>query len=831
MLQTGSRFLPKYLGLALVSGSVLALQVTFTRIFSLMIWHHFTYLVIGVALLGGGAAGTFLAVRQWDSATTLRWIGRLTVAFSLSILLNLVVISIVQIDPLRAREFVQTLIGLAIYFAALFTTFFLGGLTIASVFSLWAGQAHRLYFADMLGASISTIAVLGLLQIFGGPGTIALVALLTGAAGLLLGVDVPKRWRGAVPVLLLGQLALFLFVSLADPIRLPVPASKELGWAMRAQNAVPEYTRWNPVGRVDVMPEMQVEEPMIVGGISSTYLPQLANKPPYDLKLVTIDGTSMTGMYRFDGSAQDLERFRFLEHAIISAPYHLGLDQPSTLKIGVGGGLDILLARLYGSEKITAIELNADIVNLLKGPYADYTGRLADHPGTELIVAEGRSFLTRANEQYDIIQGIGLDNLAALSGGAYVLAESYLYTVDSLTLALNHLTPNGVFSWTRDVNAPPREMLRLTGLAAEALRRMGVTDPGSHIAVVANEQEANATLLVSRSPFSQESIERLRAWAAANNFVMLQDPFVRLDTAFADYLYAPDPRAYEEQYTFHIFPVTDDNPFFYNYFKWSNLHFNEAYQGRLNRFPIGNIILLTMFTLAIITAVVFILVPLFRYKRSGLQTPNAMPTLVYFSMLGIGYIFVQIVLIQRFTLFIGYPTHAVTTTIFSMLAFSALGSLIGQRFCTTAQHLRNVLLLVAALVVVYIVALPPLFTVLLRLPDLMRILASVLLIAPLATVMGIPFPTGLRQLGIQAPGMVPWAWGMNGVFSVLGSVTVILVSMLSSFTVALAVGAFFYGVAALVATPMWQTQLVESATPAASSPAATVVKSGTPAHQ
>lgn len=797
----------KYLGLAMISGGVLALQITFTRIFSLMIWHHFTYLVIGVALLGGGAAGTFLAVRQWDVARIKARLGLLAVLFSVASMLNLVAISTVAIDPLRAAQLGWSIVGLGIYFVCLFATFFTGGLAIAAIFSCWVERAHRLYFADMLGAGLATVGVLGVLQVFGGPGTLALVALLTAAAGLLLGVQLPPRLGWALPALLVAQGALVAFL-LARPLVLPVPESKELGWAVRAQGVGPEYTRWNPVGRVDVMPEITVTEPMIVGAVSSSY--PLEGRPELPLRLVTIDGTSMTGMYQFDGSEADLQRFRFLDHAVISAVYHLGLERPNALKIGVGGGLDILLGRLYSAETITAIELNPSIVELLTGPYANYTGRLAEHPGTELIVAEGRSFLTRTDRTYDIIQGIGLDNLAALSGGAYVLAESYIYTVESLEQSLGALTPDGVFSWTRDVNAPPREMLRLTGLAAEALRRMGVSDPGAHIAIVANESAQNATLLVSRSPFRAEQLATLRAWAAENNFALLQDPFVRLDNTFTHYLYAEDPRAFEQVYTFHIFPVTDDNPFFYNYFKWGNLHFSDAYEGRLNRFPIGNLILLTLFTMALATAALFIVAPLARYKRDGLRASGAFPALAYFSLLGAGYIFVQIVLIQRFTLFIGYPIHATTTTIASMLAFSAAGSLLGRRLLQTAAQLRATLLLVAALVAAYIVALPPIFTVLLQLPDLARILAAVLLLAPLSTVMGMPFPTGLRQLGERAPQLVPWAWGMNGIFSVLGSVLVILISMISSFTVALACGALCYGAAAVVCPQLWRVSVARS---------------------
>jgi len=187
----------------------------------------------------------------------------------------------------------------------------------------------------------------------------------------------------------IGQGGLILWLILGSPLHLPVPGSKELGWVQQHFDVRPEYTRWNPVGRVDVLPTIQVKEPMIVGGISRVYLASDAfqQAPLYDLKLVTLDGTSMTGMYRFDGTDQDLQRFRFLDHAIISAPYHLGLKHDTTLKIGVGGGLDILLARLYGAKQITAIELNADVVKLLEGPYREFSGNLAGHPSTRIIVA------------------------------------------------------------------------------------------------------------------------------------------------------------------------------------------------------------------------------------------------------------------------------------------------------------------------------------------------------------------------------------------------------------------------------------------------------------
>ncbi|NJN95490.1 MAG: hypothetical protein HC875_15955 [Anaerolineales bacterium] len=813
-MATRFQFFPRYLGLALISGSILALQVTFTRIFSIMIWYHFTYLVVGVALLGGGAAGTYLAVRQWDTAVLSKRISKLTVGFSLSILLCLLAINLIQFDPLGGRAMlVSTLVGLAVYFSCLFTTFFVGGLTVAGVFSLWARQAHRLYFADLLGASLSTLAVVWIIQMFGGPATLVLIALLGLIASLLFQEGLSRGWRQAIALLGVGQVALFVIIAFIWPIQLPIPETKELPTLLRTVGIEePEYTRWNPVGRVDVLPLYESGGPAaIVGGISSVYLENKEGSPPMGERVhfVTLDGTSMTALHEFDG---DLTRFQFLDHAIISAPYLVSVEKPKVLNIGVGGGLDILLARYHQARQITAIEINSDVVNLLTGPYADFTGRLSDDPRTKIAVAEGRSFLTRDQEQYDIIQGIGLDNFAALSGGAYVLSESYIYTVDALELALNRLSPEGIFSWTRNVNERPREMLRLTGLAAEALRRQGVANPAQYIAIVSNEENYNATLLVSRSPFTLAAIEQLRQWVVMNKFHLLHDPFERLDTIYTDYLLAPDPRAFEAAYVFNIYPVTDDNPFFYNYFKWTDVRLSSGeYSGDVNNnFPVGNLILMAMLLFTTLTAMGFVIFPLLRYKREGLQTPHALPMLTYFCLLGLGYIFVEIILIQRFTLFIGYPTHAITTTIFSMLFFSALGSLVGQKICKTPQQLRWLLAILALLIFGYILGLPPIFRMLLPLSDPMRMLTSVILIAPLALLMGIPFPTGLRQLGEQAQTLVPWAWGMNGVFSVLGSALVILVSMQTNFTFALASGAGLYALAAVISVSLWQTKVVQT---------------------
>ncbi|MFC1466935.1 MAG: hypothetical protein ACFLMY_19040 [Candidatus Brachytrichaceae bacterium NZ_4S206] len=793
-----------FVGLALISASVLALQVIFTRIFSVMIWHHFTYLIVGIALLGSGASGVFLALRRWHSEELTRRLGSLSLAFGISVLVTLLVITQFHFDPLRMSHLSATIFGLALYFACLFAIFLLGGMVIASAFSAWSHLSHRLYFADLLGASIATLSITWVIHALDGPSALIIVSLLATCAAGLFGVS-SVNWRKTMPVVAATQVGI-LILSLLRPVQLPIPESKSLYHALVLSNTTtPEYTRWNPVARVDATSLATVAAPMIVGGVSEAYLRRPDRMKEYSLRFVTLDGTSMTGLFAFDG---DLSKFEFLRHAIIAAPYEVGPQNPRTLLIGVGGGIDILLARQYGARRVVAIDVNSDVIDLVKNRYAEFIGWLADSPNTQVFTAEGRSYLSRTDEQFDIIQGIGLDNIAALNSGAYVLSESYLYTVEAFSLALNRLSEVGVFSWTRTASEPPIETLRLTGLAAEALRRNGVTNPADHIIVVENDTRSAINLLVSRNPFTREQIERLKAWLDTNQFYILHEPFQRLGTLYSEYLHVSNPRAFEKAYAFNIHPVTDDHPFYYNYFKWDRLLDGGAHRGDVNaRIPIGNVILLAMFTFTLIAALLFVALPLWRNQRAGLRTPGAGGVLLYFSMLGMGYMFVQIVMIQRFTLFIGYPTLAITTVIFSMLLFSAFGSIVAQKWIVSLAQLRLALVLIAGLIVSSTFLLPLLFERLLGLPDTARVLVSIVLIAPVSFVMGMPFPTGLRVIGLKASQLVPWAWGMNGVLSVLGSTAVVLLSMATSFTVSLIGSALLYGLAAVAVPALGRTKV------------------------
>lgn len=800
------------LGLGLIAGAMLALEVGFTRAFSITIWYHFAYLIIGVAQLGTGAAGAYLAARPRRPEELREILPRVALAFSATVLLSIAAMTLVAFDPLRfsIAALLRTALGLLVYLGVLLTLFFSAGYYIAGVFTCASERAHRLYFADLGGACVATLLTLKLMLWLQGVGLFFLVALLGLGASFCAG---PLRGAlrhvakgvGVVAAVGLALCALGLGPSL------PIPPSKELySFLHKEQAARPALTIWDPVARLDVLPVFRPDVNNVIGALSPAFPPS----PPLPRRRVTFDGTSNAQVLGWDGRRESLE---FFSHSIVAAPYQVAPSRPKVLCIGVGGGMDLLLARYYGARHITGVELNGALVELLKGPLAEFSHDIARAPDTILVAGEGRSFLERAGDRYDVIQGLGVDNFAALSSGAYVLSESYLYTVDSFLRVYDRLSDDGVFAWTRSVDDPPREMLRLVVLARAALERRGVCHPERHLAIVASASEPYGTLLMSRRPLGGAPLSVLRDWARRNGFPLLLEPDegpAAADaaarggaersaggTVYERYLRTADPAPFWRGYRYDVSPVDDDRPFFYNYFRWGSLLSGDrAADGDVNlRLPIANVVLLLLLGGALGAGALVALLPLLRQRREGLAVPGAAGTLLYFSMLGLGYIAVQAVLIQGLTLVIGYPTLAITVTIATMLGASGVGSLCAPRLCAGPRGLRLVLLLVVCGILAVATLLRPASAALLPLSEPLRIAGAVLLVAPLAFFMGMPFPTGLRAAALRSPLLVGWAWAVNGVCAVLGSTLTVVVAMGWGFRSALAVAALAYAGALAVA--------------------------------
>lgn len=811
---TSRRQLSLYVGIFLTAASALALEIAMTRIFSVSLWYQFGFMIVSTALLGFGASGTWLAVRR--SAATGDLHGRLARSaflFSLSVLVTFALMTRIPLDPLKpllpetanpTAATVELVVYLLLYYALIVLPFFFAGLTLGTAFSARAREIGYLYFADLIGAGAGCLLVVAALYALPGQGVVALAAAGAGLAALAFAAgqeDAAERpaaglLRGRRRVGLLAGyviLLLALIVPTADRIfDLYIPPSKPLHIAKdkaRFPDLVLEYTGWTPFGRVDVMwqPGMKGQ----AWGLSGAYQGELPEQ-----RFIAIDAAAMTAINDWDGDREKLAWVNALPSSLV---YRLK-EQPSVLLIGPGGGIDVLVAWYNRPLHIAAAEINPVIVEIMRGRYRTYSGGLyTDFPEIDIQVAEGRNFVARSTETYDIIQFSQVDTWAAAAAGAYSLSENYLYTVDAFGDYLDHLNEDGVLAIGRWYFEPPGQALRLVTIGATALERIGVADPAQHFIVIRAGDTAN--MFMKKSPFTAEEVARIRQIAEPLYFQVLYAPDIRNEAGnhFADFFRAADKQAFYASYPLDVSPTTDDRPFFFEYYGWTNF----------GTFRSGKLTLTVLLIQAAVLSAGLILWPLWRFRasRQGLSTRGARRFLIYFAALGIGFIFIEIGLMQRFILFLGHPVFALSVVLFALLTFSGVGSFLSNRLVPAGADPRRgqrlVIPLLAVVVVLYNLLLPPLFRAGLGWSLEARILLAALLLAPLGLLMGMPFPLGIRLVNRTNDALVPWAWGVNGCASVLGSILSVMLGQSIGFSgvMLLAVAIYLAGLLAALTLP------------------------------
>jgi SAM-dependent methyltransferase len=751
-----------------LSASLLALEVLFVRLVSILLYPVSTYLVISLALLGYGLSGTLLALRRSRDPVSPRQASTASIAFGVTTLLALADIWFAGQSPVAA----------ALLPVALGLPFACGGRAIALALSLPDIPVNQVYFADLLGAGLGAVTILLGLQLLGG---IRLGAMLAGsglvAAGLF-GLDRENR-RGWI--LSLAGIATIILAGLVPiPVGILPIAPKELGsFKKLGPQVVWDYQGWHPLARVDVLtlPGDKVE------------LPQA-----FDYKLVTQDGGAPSILLNIP----DIESADFTDHTIFGVPYWIKTE-PKVLIIGLGGGPDVQAALHSGASSITGVEINPQMVELVRGPFAEFTGRPYEDPRVKIIEGDGRHIIRLVDEAYDIIQLTGVDTSVASVGANPNLAENYLYTVEAFREFYQRLAPDGLLSVS--FPATPGLGLRLTALSVTALQAEGIADPGQQLIV--STTGGFAHVLTKRSPFTDEEIEVIEEHYGAPMIGLYFPLYSRLfNNPSADFfaanevLYAPHrdyPGLYSDylraleagqgnEYlaaqTWTVLPPTDDWPFFFVLDKWGE------------HAPNLQILMVTL-GLLFAAALAFILTPAMILHRRGLQIPHAWLLMLYFTALGLGYIFIEVVFIQKLSLFLGHPSYALATTLCTLLISSGIGSLVSKRSWVPAAAVG-----VAILTLVAAIAAGRLFNLLLPLPLAARVLIAAGIVALPGFLMGMPFPNTLEAVKAKAPAFVPWAWAINSTATVIGTITSVLLAMLWGFTVVFLCAGMLYLLAA-----------------------------------
>ncbi len=505
------------------------------------------------------------------------------------------------------------------------------------------------------------------------------------------------------------------------------------------------------------------------------------------IRMISHDGDACAVIYNFDG---DLSKLELFDNLILKAPYLL-LDKPNVLVIGVGGGTDIVNAIYNHARHVTGIELDPYTVKLVKVDQADFAGHIYDRPDVTMIAGEGRSTLRQSQARYDLIELTAVDTLAALSTGAYVLSESYLYTTEAVGDFLDHLTPNGVLSVVEgDYNERygfPRHTIRELALYVEALHERGIDDPQSRIAVLASaEAVPEVALLLKNSPITDQDGSRIQDFADRMGFQVWALPGRSFDTMHSHFLRATasDRAAALAQAPLNLSPTSDDNPFYYNYYRWRDL---GKYRNQIDvghTLATGQIVLAVILLVAIVSSVLLILLPLFAFQRQGLRTEGKWGFIAFFLGIGLGFMFIEISFVQKFVLFLGYPTYSLTVVLFSLLTYSGIGSLLtGRMRRPPEQRLLPLLACLSVVSLSYLVVLPPLFHAFLGSPFALRVFIASAVLMPLGLVMGMFFPSGIHIVRRGNVNFVPWAWGINGCASVVATVLAVILAMSYGFRV------------------------------------------------
>ena len=744
-----------------MSLATLVLELTLTRLFSATMFYHFAFLAISLALFGSGASGVFLYVARprLDEARTAQLMAVFSALFGAATVDGLVVILSHPLNP--AAPGLGTLASLAWIYGAAALPFFFSGCVVTLAITAWAREISRLYLFDLGGAAAGCLVLVPALGWLGAVDTVLSVAALALLGGLLLS---RRRW-------------LLPLVVVATAL---VPLNRATGMlALRESKGLSEqgvlFSRWNSFSRVTVV---QPEDP--------------------DRQLIFIDSDAATVIYRDGG---DTARHPELRDRIEALAYHLG-GRDKVLIIGPGGGVDVIIARLHGAREVTAVELNPLVARdvMSSEPFLGFSGRLYQQPGVRLEVDDGRSFLRRSREQHDLIVATMVDTWAATAAGAFALSENNLYTVEAFSDYLERLSPDGILSVTRWHQSPPDQLLRLVTLGREALAARGAHEPGRHFVVVRGPAEGmpltTATLLLKKSPFSPEQVERAEAFARRLGLELLYTPRTRPPNDLTRLITAGDPAALWRAFPSNISPPRDNSPFFFQSVRLEKLVSRRWALGEWRRTNLGTVVLFGLVAITSLVVVAFILGPLLAVRRRLRATPRQgrLPFLLYFATLGAGFIVVEVVLLQKCVLFLGHPAYALTVVLFAILLFSGLGSLLSGRIPEDAlsRALPRVILLVVALIVGSVLVLSPLFYALVHLGAGWRVVVTVLFLAPLGLALGMPMPTGIRILTRRAPELIPWAWGVNGAASVLGSVGAIALAMVWGFDQALLVAAGLY---------------------------------------
>ena len=792
--------------IGIISASALAYEVLLMRLFSIIQWHHFAYMMISLALLGYGVSGVFLALNR----------DRLAQLFSAAIMANMLLFCLsapacfllAQQIPFNPAEILwsplQPLYLCSIYLILALPFFFAANVVGLSLYH-YKGQISSIYAADLLGAGLGSVGVILLLFIVF-PEQVLTVLTLSGIIATLLVSNYAfcqdgnaKHWAAAS--LIIGLAIIITPTGWLTPKVSPYKSLNQL-LQVPGTKIIARYS--SPQGLISVV-KSEMTPLRHAPGLSLN----ATTEPPEQLAVFT-DADNMTAITRYNGKPETLS---YLDQSTSALPYHLK-QLTDILILGAGAGSDVLQATFHAIKHIDAVELNPQVIDLVQRTYADFAGYLYSTPHVNVHVDEARGYLAATAKTYDLINISLLDAFGASTAGLYSMAENYLYTEQSIRENLRHLHPDGYLSITRWIKIPSRDEPKLLATVINAVKDAHVRQPDQQVIMIRGWQ--TSTLIIKNGVISAEEINRLKEFCNERSFDPVYYPGIseqevnRFNIQHQPYLYqaavallGDQSQAFIDAYKFNIEPATDDQPYLFHFFKWRTLPEILSLLGSGGSFLLesGYLLLIIALVQAILASLLLIALPLWLWKsKLGIEpeSKSHLHMLVYFFCLGLAFLFIEIAFIQKFILILHHPLYAITVVLSTFLISAGTGSYFSTTLsCRTDKSAFMLpIAAIALLSIGYSLGFESIAGFLLTTGNLGRYLFSIILIAPLGFCMGMPFPMALANISQTAPALIPWAWGINGCASVISSILATLFAMQFGFTVLIFLAVVLYGIAA-----------------------------------
>ena len=793
---------------ALLSAATLGYEVLLTRLLAIVQWHHFAFLVISTALLGFGASGAFLVVVGHRLRVPAGpFFALCALAFAIAAPACFAITQRLPFNVLELPWSLRPLGWLIVIELVLAIPFFIAATGIGRTLIVFGDRLSRVYAADLVGAGGGAVLAVLLLWWLPVERTLDALGAMAALAAGLAAIRARRRVRWTLVVNAGGLFAVLLLGPGWNELR--ISPFKPLPQALRVSGATLIETRSGPLGLVSAVENEKIPLRWAPG------LSLLARAPVPEQVALFVDGDGPIAIPRKRWEAPPPA---YLDDLPSALPYHLFEPPRRVLVLGAGGGAPVLQALGGGARAVDAVELQPDVAALARDRYRRFSGGALVHSAVELHVGDPRAFVEAARgEEYDLIQ---VDALGASPSGLHALKAERLLTVESMRAMLARLAPRGLVAITGWSELPPRSGPRLLATLLDALAAEGIERAAEHLAWIRSWN--TFTLVASRAPLSRTQVAAVRSFARARAFDLVHLPGMDADEAnrynvvdrpwsheAAVRLLGPEREDFIRDYKFDIRPATDDRPYLWSFFRWA--HAPEilalSREGGIGLLAIGYLALPAALVQATVASAALILLPLLLVRRrAGRGAPGARrgAALAGFFALGLAFLMMEIAFISRFTVILSHPLHALVVVLAAFLVFAGLGSWLAGRHDSRGGRGSGAwpaagIVVLAGLCVA---GLPPLTSTLLGAAPHVKIAAAVALVAPIATLMGMPFPRALDRLRRLDPGLVPWAWGVNGCASVIGAVLATGLAVHLGQTFVIGCAALLYAAAAVALTRM-----------------------------